>query len=84
MSLNDISKEINKWAGNRRLLLAVEYQLTSMEGIMEFKKKNHYLSNKWFSQELSIDAKIVGRSLGRIFSHSVKVFFHKLFMKREK
>lgn len=46
MSLNDISKEINKWAGNRRLLLAVEYQLTSMEGIMEFKKKNHYLSNK--------------------------------------
>lgn len=56
-----------------------------MEGIMEFKKKkNHYLSNKWFSQESSIDAKIVGRNLMRIFLQNVKVFFHKLFIKREK
>lgn len=48
------------------------------------KKKNHYLSNKWFSQESSIDAKIVGRNLMRIFLQNVKVFFHKLFIKREK
>lgn len=36
MNLTDISKQINKWAGDRRLFLAVEYQLINMEEIMEF------------------------------------------------
>lgn len=35
---SNLSKQINKWAGDRRLFLAVKYQQINIKEIMELKK----------------------------------------------